>query len=588
MSAAGPGTGRLFKRKRSSSEQVVPGSSTSILADTTSSLRWSPGHGAGNDCDPRSPFSDPNYPIPDFNNVYAKMRNPVSGVNIADRRHNFRSYRKCFIGTESVDWMTKNLQVDRETAVDYGKRLMNAGIITHVTQSEPFEDGYFFFRFQEDDESNVLNMKRVWDPKIETRPPVLVSQELLTRLACLCEEHREHIIAAKNQKFSEHEKSIRDSSTERSDRPPVSPELNQGRTGAHSPSNNGILQSPLLGSFPRSFINSLAPYTFISGSPNLLRGETKAGERKYDPESGDDIDFSLLAKSERFRQYTLDAAELQRVQLAGLNDDELMAFFVNLYNILCLHAYVEHGPPSSFWRRWIFFRSLSYRAAGLDMSLDDIEHGILRGNKRHPTLAFMQQLRPSDPKCQFVLTSRDGRIHFVISAGTRSDPPVRILNGENLQEELYEATIEFLGCSVKVDKETKKVSLPQIFRWYSDDFPTPETELLRWIARFLSDEKAQDLTSLLDEPTKPTVVYESYEWCNPEARFEASEIRRKRRKLLRECAPSIPKESNTNELEQLFTTPFLGAQPHLLSQSHPRAEATSESVVSHHQIGKSS
>ena len=588
MSTVGAGTGRLLKRKRSSSEQVVPGSSNALLADTSSSLRRSSSHGAGKDADTRSPFSDPNYPIPDFDKVYAKMRHPVTGVKVADRRWRLISYPKCFIGKESVDWMTENLNIDRETAVNYGKRLMNAGIITHVTQSEPFADGYFFFRFQEDDESYVLNMKRVWDPKIETRPPVFVSQELLTRLACLCEEYRERFIAAKNLKFSESEKKSLDSNTERSDHQSGSPESSQGRIGAQGLSTNGFLQSPLLGSFPRSVINSIAPYASVSGSPNLSRADCKASERKHDPDAGDDIDFSLLAKCKAFRQYMLDASELQRVQLAGLTHDELMAFFVNLYNILCLHAYVVHGPPSNFWRRWIFFRSLSYRVAGLDMTLDDIEHGILRGNKRHPTYVLMQQLRPSDPKCQFVLTSRDGRIHFVISAGTRSDPPVRILNGENLQEELYEATVEFLGCSVKVNKETKKVSLPRIFLWYADDFPTPETELLRWIATFLSPEKSHILLTLLDEPTRPTVVYESYEWNNAEARFEAAEIRRKRRKLLRECAPTIPQATTTNDLELLFTTPFLGPQSHLLPQTQPHAEATSESVVSHHQTGKSS
>lgn len=68
----------------------------------------------------------------------------------------------------------------------------------------------------------------------------------------------------------------------------------------------------------------------------------------------------------------------------------------------------------------------------------------------------MQQLRPSDPKCQFILTVRESRIHFVISAGTPSDPPIRIVDMENLEDELHDATEEFLNKTVKVSGEAQQ------------------------------------------------------------------------------------------------------------------------------------
>lgn len=443
-------------------------------------------------------------------------------------------YSKCFVGSEAVQWMVDNLQIDRSTAVAMGERLMDAGIVHHVTHSEPFCDEYYFYRFQEDDESNILNMKRIWDAAIPARHAVDVAKDLLTRLALLCEEHRKRVLAAKDAKNPVSSPRVQ---------PPVTPSVSEAAPRTPSiTEHTGIpptsfLLSSVSPSLARS-ITSPLPATQGYMSPALIMPQlhrmatspTLVSAPSYTV--GDDIDYSALAKSEDFRQYTLSAAELQRVQLVALNHDERIAFFVNCYNLLCLHAHVTHGPPNSLIRRWTFFRGLSYRIAGLDMTLDDIEHGILRGNKRPPMLKFIQQLRPSDPKCQQVVTKRDGRIHFVISAGTRSDPPIRILDGENIQEELHEATMEFLSFSVKVDVEKKAVTLPRIFLWYSDDFPTPEKNLLAWVAQYLPVEASQQLLSLLDQSSvAPTITHENFDWAVAEARFNASVVRRKRRKL---------------------------------------------------------
>ncbi len=606
MSVAGAASSHP-KRKRSSTEQVVPGSE--YPTENGNFARRRASRDASRSARPVTPFEDPNYPIPNFDKVYEQMRHPTKGLKVADRRWRLISYTKCFVGTEAVQWMVDNLSVDKKTAISLGQRLMDAGIIRHVTQSEPFSDKYYFFRFQEDDDTNVLNMKRVWDPKIQTRPAVTVSQDLLTQLACLCEEYRARFIAARNIAVSDAKPETPETAdlakknrSEPTSEDPLQGSADPGETPplpqSSAPSQSlatGILSSPLLGAIPRNIINTLSPYATNSGSPNLMSIQ-KTITQARDSGSGDDIDYSLLAKSEAFRQYTLAAAELQHVQLVGLTDDELLAVFVNLYNTLCLHGYVVHGPPSNFLRRWVFFRSLSYRVAGLDMTLDDIEHGILRGNKRPPMIMLMQQLRPSDPKCQYVLSSRDGRIHFVISAGTRSDPPVRILNGENLQEELHEATVEFLGCSVKVDMERNVVTLPRIFLWYPDDFPTPETALLKWVSKYLPVQRSDQLRDMVSKPdSKPTVVYESFDWNSAEARFEASVIRRKRRKLARECAPQG--SSNQNPFldspcswvppvaqdgvqpDQMLTTPLLASHPLLLRQSQPHEEGDAQSVT---------
>mmetsp|Transcript_4884 Transcript_4884/g.21053 ORF Transcript_4884/g.21053 Transcript_4884/m.21053 type:complete len:558 (-) Transcript_4884:247-1920(-) len=435
-------------RKRSRAEQVVP-TFASVEADV-STPRLSE--------EPQGPIPETSdYPIPNFEELYNKMREADGGVAIEDRRWRLLTYQMCFVGSELVDWLVKNVEgnIDRTEAVELGQKLLDAGILHHVMRSEPFADDYYFYRFQEDEQTSVLNMKRVWDSTRKARFAVDVSVETITRLACLCEEHRRNIVEKK-----------------------------------------------------------------VSTDP-------AAGE----------IDYAALARSEAFRQYVLSAAELQAVEISSLDSEERLAFFVNIYNALCLHGHVLYGAPTNFLKRMSFFRGMAYRIGGLDYTLDDIEHGILRGNKRPPSLRFMQQLRPSDPKCQHILSRREERIHCVISAGTPSDPPIRILDMENLHEELNDATEEFLEKTVKIDAAKKEVTLPRIFSWYSDDFPRPERNLLGWINGYLKRDLQVRITELLnDVAAPPTIIYQNFDWTNSEARFNAAVVRRKRRRLNRQMA----------------------------------------------------
>lgn len=517
-------------RKRKVYEQVVP-----AIGEVPGAAPHRTSTDSGYSPQTGNPFDNADYPIPDFQRVYNLMRDPNQGLKVEDRRWRLVSYTRCFVGKEAVQWMMDNLGFDRPTSISTGQRLMEAGILHHVTHSEPFGDEYYFYRFQEDDDTNILNMKRVWDSAIPTRHAVLVSKDLLTRLALLCEEYRKGVLAGKQLAQASPSPAIGTKSTAvpapTTPSLPKTPPAPAGFAAMLSPSLTRSFSAPPPTSQPLMRNSPLIPSTppIIGGT----RSSSFTATRSY--AVGDDVDYTALAKSEAFRQYTLQAAELQRVQLVALNQDERIAFFVNCYNLLCLHGYVSHGQPNNMLRRYNFFRGLSYRIAGLDMTLDDIEHGILRGNKRAPMIRFMQQLRPSDPKCHHVLRQRDGRIHFVISAGTKSDPPIRILDGENVREELHDATIEFLSYSVKVDMEKKEVTLPRIFLWYAEDFPTPEKNLLGWVARYLPTETSHQLVSLLSaSETPPTIIHENFDWSSPEARFNASVVRRKRRRLERE------------------------------------------------------
>ncbi|XP_064647702.1 lysosomal cholesterol signaling protein-like isoform X2 [Lineus longissimus] len=84
-------------------------------------------------------------------NVYHKenCRNELA----KDRRWRLRMYQAVFTGTEFVDWLLEaGLAHDRIEAVGYGRRLLLARVLHHVTKEHLFYDLPYFYRFDSDEE----------------------------------------------------------------------------------------------------------------------------------------------------------------------------------------------------------------------------------------------------------------------------------------------------------------------------------------------------------------------------------------------------------------------------------------------------
>ena len=64
------------------------------------------------------------------------------------------------------------------------------------------------------------------------------------------------------------------------------------------------------------------------------------------------VDYNGMAHSNEFGAYIKHTAELQRVKLEGMTREETLAFFINIYNALVIHANVVRGPPVNLWQRY--------------------------------------------------------------------------------------------------------------------------------------------------------------------------------------------------------------------------------------------
>ncbi|CDJ44726.1 hypothetical protein, conserved, partial [Eimeria tenella] len=93
----------------------------------------------------------------------------------------------------------------------------------------------------------------------------------------------------------------------------------------------------------------------------------------------------------------------------------------------------------------------------------------------------------------------DPRIHFAVSFGCVSSPPIRIYHAETLDEELALATRAFLSSSSNFCIFEKTVFLSSIFKWFEGDFGSSKKEVLTFLLPYLEAPQSELLQQLLEE-----------------------------------------------------------------------------------------
>lgn len=178
--------------------------------------------------------------------------------------------------------------------------------------------------------------------------------------------------------------------------------------------------------------------------------------------AGAACDYAALARSREREALAACLASLERFDPGKLSIPGQTAFWLNAYNACVLRDAAELGAEG-------FFERPRVRIAGYDWSLDDIEHGLLRGNV--PKYGSLRApMKKSDPRLALVPLAYDERMHFAMYSACRSSPPLRVLHGERLEAELEAAARDYVRAAVRVKDEGARVKVPKIFHWYGDDF----------------------------------------------------------------------------------------------------------------------
>jgi hypothetical protein len=163
---------------------------------------------------------------------------------------------------------------------------------------------------------------------------------------------------------------------------------------------------------------------------------------------------------------------------------EQLAFWLNVYNALAIHAVLAYRPAGSVRDVPGFFRKAAYSIGGRRYSAEAIEHGILRGN-RPPLAGLPLPFAEGDPRAALALEPPDQRVHVALNCVARSCPLLRVYVAAGIEDELEQAAGEFVTRTTRI--EHGRLVLSPIFSYYLDDFGGAEG-LARWLGPYLPPE----------------------------------------------------------------------------------------------------
>lgn len=166
-------------------------------------------------------------------------------------------------------------------------------------------------------------------------------------------------------------------------------------------------------------------------------------------------------------------------KLKEINNDSLQAylntdakkecFWINIYNGHCLKT-LKKDPSLYLEDRSSYFDKEQIYIGDLELSLEDIEHGILRKGATIWTTGYLRLPFRNKLVRKYAVKDVDFKIHFALNCGAKSCPPIAVYYEDLVEQQLSRATQKFLEKTVIIDEEKKEVSVPAFMNWFRADF----------------------------------------------------------------------------------------------------------------------
>jgi len=232
--------------------------------------------------------------------------------------------------------------------------------------------------------------------------------------------------------------------------------------------------------------------------------------KKYVTPAG--VDYPAWKKDPKpLNDYLASLSKVTKDEYARLTPDEKLVFWINAYNAytikLVLENYPikgtkEYYPVSSIRQIDGFWENNSIELAGKKVTLEGMEHDILRRDFQEPRTHFA------------VVCAAVGCGKLMNSA----------YSSGRVNDDLAKAATEFLSNpkNVKVDPEKKTIHVSQIFKWFPLDFanevglgkrfppPTDDEIVAAYVLTKAPDTVRGKLGA--DDAKGFKVIYDEYDW----------------------------------------------------------------------------
>lgn len=207
------------------------------------------------------------------------------------------------------------------------------------------------------------------------------------------------------------------------------------------------------------------------------------------------VDYKKLKKEPiLLNKYIKEMGLVSQKQFDAFTEAQQQAFLINAYNVFTLKIVNDNYPVKSikkiggvFGNTW---KIKFIRLLGKELSLDAIEHEMLRKNYTEP------------------------RVHFAVNCASVGCPRLRneAYLAEKLDSQLEEQANVFLQDTTrnKIDTTKKTLQISKIFDWFEEDFLKGPTKSIQgFIAPYITDDTVVQ-TALKNGEYK--IDHLSYNW----------------------------------------------------------------------------
>lgn len=189
--------------------------------------------------------------------------------------------------------------------------------------------------------------------------------------------------------------------------------------------------------------------------------------------------------------YLDQLAAVPEAEFNGWTEPERLAFLINLYNAATLKLIAENYPVKSIksigWVPGSAWKQEGVRLFGKKISLDEVEHGIIR--KKY----------------------KEARVHFALVCAARGCPQLRAeaFVAARLDAQLQDQGMIFLGDGGKnrADVATRTLYLSEIFKWFAGDFEAASGSVQKFVAPFFPEPARAALAT-----GDFKIAYTDYDW----------------------------------------------------------------------------
>ncbi|OIT37382.1 PREDICTED: uncharacterized protein LOC109240852 [Nicotiana attenuata] len=170
--------------------------------------------------------------------------------------------------------------------------------------------------------------------------------------------------------------------------------------------------------------------------------------------------------------------KLSNVDITYLTYKQKLAFWINVYNVCIMQAFLQHGLPSTEEEQLCLVNKAAINVGGIVLNALAIEHFILR----HPRDAEhgLTDDKERVLRNTYGLGYPEPNVTFSLCRGSWSSPALRIYTPDEVVNELERAKVEYLEASVGVTSK-KKIVVPKLMQWHMNDFADDMESLVEWI-----------------------------------------------------------------------------------------------------------